>query len=194
LSPVPAPAVTVIAGVSIAIDERQFDGERFDIALSPDGIEIRRPGQMTRRLSWDRVSEWEIEDRRGGVLLTLRGRRSATPLLIPGWTVDELEAVLRDVMERISSTAVPETPAEEEPAVPPTAMAEATTTADPVSAVAVTEAAPEPVPSATRRRRRFPPWKLAVTVTLLAILATAVTLVLLQSAGVIHLSFLGPTV
>ena len=190
----PAPAVTVIAGVSVVIDGHRFDGERFDLALSPDGMEIRRPGQTTRQLSWDRVSEWELEHRRGGVLLTLRGRGSVTPLFIPRWTVDELEAVLRDVMERISSTAVPEAPAEEEPAVPTTAVADATTVpADPAFAGSATEAAPVPLPGAARRRRRFTPWKPVVTVTLLALLATAVTLVLLQSAGVIHLSFLGPT-
>jgi hypothetical protein len=190
----PAPSVTVIAGVSVAIDEGRVDGERFDVALSPDGIEIRRPGQTARLLSWDRVSEWELQDRRGGVLLTLRGRGSVTPLLIPRWTVDELEAVLRDVMERISPTAVREAPAEEEPAVPTTAVAHAATTrADPGSAVAVDDAVPGRVPRAAHRRRRFIPWKPVVTVTLLALLATAVTLVLLQSAGVIHLSFLGPT-
>jgi hypothetical protein len=51
-----------------------------------------------------------------------------------------------------------------------------------------------PVPAETARPgRRFARWKAVVTVTLLAALATAVTLVLLQSAGVIHLSFLGPT-
>ena len=187
----PAPSVTVIAGVSSAI-ERQFDGERFDIALSPDGVEIRRPGQMTRQLSWDCVSEWEIQDRRGGVLLTLRGPGSVTALLIPRWTVDELEAVLRDVMERISSTAVPEAPAVEEPPVPTTAVAQAPSTPADPAALAV-DAAHERVPRAARHRRRLHPWKPVVTLTLLAVLATAVTLVLLQSAGVIHLSFLGPT-
>jgi hypothetical protein len=48
-----------------------------------------------------------------------------------------------------------------------------------------------------RRARHGPPrferWKVIVTVMLLAVLAAAVTLVLLQSAGVIHLSFLGHT-
>jgi hypothetical protein len=190
----PAPSVTVIAGVSVAIDEGGFGGERFDIALSPDGIEIRRPGQTARHLPWDRVSEWELQDRRGGVLLTLRGRGSVTPLLIPRWTIDGLEAVLRDVMERISSTAVREAPAEEEPAVPTTAVAPVTTSpADPASAVAADDAAPERVPRAACGWRRSIPWKPVVTVTLLALLAIAVTLVLLQSAGVIHLSFLGPT-
>jgi hypothetical protein len=190
----PAPSVTVIAGVSVASDERRFHEERFDIALSPDGIEIRPPGKTSRQLSWDRVPDWELQDRHGGVLLTLRGQGSVTPLLIPRWTVDELEAVLRDVMETSSSTAVPEAPVHEEPAVPAIAVALATTTpADPASVVAVDEAAPESVPGAGRRLRRCIPWKPVVIVTLLALLATAATLVLLQSAGAIHLSFLGPT-
>ena len=36
------------------------------------------------------------------------------------------------------------------------------------------------------------PWKAVVTVALLGVLAAAVTLVLLQSAGVISWGFLGP--
>ena len=48
------------------------------------------------RMSWDRVSQWEIEERRGGVLLTLRGGGAITPLVVPGWTLDDLEAVMRD--------------------------------------------------------------------------------------------------
>ena len=43
------------------------------------------------------------------------------------------------------------------------------------------------------RRRRAPSWKGVATAVLLGLLATAVTLVLLQSAGVISWSFLGPT-
>jgi hypothetical protein len=35
-------------------------------------------------------------------------------------------------------------------------------------------------------------WKLVVTIALLGVAATAITLVLLQSAGVISWSFLGP--
>jgi hypothetical protein len=193
-----APAATVIAGVSLAIDERRLNGDRFDIALSPDGIEIRRPGQVARQLSWDHVSEWEIEERRGGVLLTLRGGGSVTPLMIPRWTVDELDAVLRDVMARMSAPEAPEAPATATttaPEVAPEAAPEAVQESVP-------ETAPETAPTAAsrreprrarRRQQSFARWKVAVTVTLLAVVATAVTLVLLQSAGVIHLSFLGPT-
>jgi len=47
-------------------------------------------------------------------------------------------------------------------------------------------------PGARGERRRLS-WRVVVTVVLLGVLATAVILVLLQSAGVIHLSFLGPT-
>ena len=65
-----------------------------------------------------------------------------------------------------------------------------------------------PPPSSRRRRSRPgwnggggvgpgaarpPSWKVVATAVLLGLLATAVTLVLLQSAGVISWSFLGPT-
>ena len=43
------------------------------------------------------------------------------------------------------------------------------------------------------RRPSAATWKAVVTVVLLGLLATAVTLVLLQSAGVISWGFLGPT-
>jgi hypothetical protein len=216
-----APAVTVIAGVSLYSDKRRFHGDRFDIALSPDGIEIRRPGQAVRQLSWDHVSEWEIEDRRGGVLLTLRGRGAVTPLVVPRWTVDELEVVLRD-----ATTAAPLPPASAVAPAPAAPLAPAAAPAPepapaaaPVPATApVAAPAPEPAPVAAparepapaaepppsavsplvtrpeqRRGPRFSLWKVVVTVTLLALLATAVTLVLLQSAGIIDLGFLGPT-
>ena len=48
----------------------------------------------------------------------------------------------------------------------------------------------------TAQRRsvaRCPPWKAVVTIALLGVLATAVTIVLLQSAGIISWSILGPT-
>jgi hypothetical protein len=48
-------------------------------------------------------------------------------------------------------------------------------------------------PDQRRKRQWLKQWKRVVTVTLLALVATAVTLVLLQSAGIIHISFLGPT-
>jgi hypothetical protein len=50
----------------------------------------------------------------------------------------------------------------------------------------------EPVRS-WRRRSSPVPWKAVVTLVLLGVLATAVTIVLLQSAGIISWSILGPT-
>jgi hypothetical protein len=83
-------------GVSLLTKDRGRH-DVFELALTYDGIEIRRSGQPTRHLSWERVSEWEIEHRRGGVLLTLRGGGAVTPLVIPHWKMDDLEAVLRAV-------------------------------------------------------------------------------------------------
>ena len=65
------------------------------------------------------------------------------------------------------------------------------------------QTSPTPPPPATapavsrseqrRRRRNGVPWKTVGTVALLCVLAAAVTVVLLQSAGVISWGFLGPT-
>ncbi|MGA2931526.1 MAG: hypothetical protein ABSE98_05495 [Acidimicrobiales bacterium] len=123
-------------------------------------------------MSWNRVSEWEGEERPGYVLLTPRGGGATTPLLIPGWTLDDLEILMRDMTADSSGP---------EPA------------ASPVEDVAPT---PAPDPSgAERHRHRMggKPWKAVVTLVLLGVLATAVILVLLQSAGIISWGFLGPT-
>jgi hypothetical protein len=45
----------------------------------------------------------------------------------------------------------------------------------------------------SRSRTRTAAWKAVVTVVLLGVVAAAVTLVLLQSAGIIDWGFLGPT-
>jgi hypothetical protein len=160
-----ATTATTNLGVSILTGRRRSPAEVFDIAHSTDGIEIRRPGRAATLMPWDRVSQWEIEERRGGVLLTVRGGGATTPLVVPGWSLDDLEEVMR------------------------TATGAATTaTATPAA------------PSGLERRRRIralsrpaSSWKVVATVVLLGLLATAVTLVLLQSAGVISWGFLGPT-
>jgi hypothetical protein len=84
-------------GVTLHSRARRKPADVFELALTYEGIEIRRPGEHPRYMSWDRVSEWEIEERRGGVLLTLRGGGSVTPLVIPRWTVDDLDVILRKV-------------------------------------------------------------------------------------------------
>ena len=163
-----ATTATTIVGVSILTGRRRSPAEVFDIALSTDGIEIRRPGRAATLMPWDRVSQWEVEERRGGVLLTVHGGGATTPLVVPGWSVDDLEAVMRTAAGAATTAASgPATPA---------------------------------APSRLERRRRIrarsrpaPSWKVVATVVLLALLATAVTLVLLQSAGVISWGFLGPT-
>src|SRR6185312_1491888 len=69
----------------------------FELVLSREGIEVRRPERPAQQMSWDRVAEWEIEERKGYVLLTLRGHGATTPLVVPGWTLDDLEVLMRDV-------------------------------------------------------------------------------------------------
>jgi hypothetical protein len=162
---VSASTTTTIRGVSFFARESTRKPDVFDVALSEEGITLQRPGRSEQRVTWARISGWEIEERPGSVVLTLRGGGSVTPLLVQGWTAEDLEAVMRDA-----------------------------------AASGAEEAAGRPAsrpvqPRAARRRaarRQHSVWKVLVTVVLLGVLATAVALVLLQSAGVISWGFLGP--
>ena len=205
---------TTIQGVSILSRQKKRGTDEFELVLSHEGIEVRRPERPAQLMSWDRVSEWEIEERKGYVLLTLRGQGATTPLVVPGWTLDDLEILMRDVTSG-SSADVPDGP---EPVVAQRnergtgAAVAVVATAAPATPAPATpspvQAAPPPesdapapaVPTRAERRqtatrgawrRRFT-WRTAVTVALLGVLAAAVILVLLQSAGVIDWSFLGP--
>jgi hypothetical protein len=270
---VTATTTTTIQGVSVHSRQKKRHADVFDLGLSPAGIEVRRPGRPVQQMAWNRVSEWEIEERKGYVLLTLRGRGATTPLIVPGWSLDDLEILMRNVTSG-ALTYVPDGPApsfdgvEENGTAPgaaaavPTAAPAARTrprrkSVPPVAAAATAAAAvtpvapapatasasvPAPAPAARTRPRRksVPPvaaaataaaavtpvvtpapptapapaptraerrqaakqrrtlgsltltWKAVVTIALLAVLAVAVTLVLLQSAGIISWGFLGP--
>jgi hypothetical protein len=217
---VAAAAATTIEGVSLLTDGPQL-GDPFDVGLSPDGIEVRQSGQATRKLPWDHVSEWTIEAHGQGVLLTLRGKSSDLRLMIPRWTSERLDAVLRHVtshtakFEKMPAETTPEETAPEATTPERTTPEESTplesTPGDGPARRPLAATAPERVdrsrpPARTtksrtaahargRRRRtvRRVTWKAVVTIVLLALLATAVTLVLLQSAGIIDWGFLGPT-
>ena len=186
---------TTIRGVSLLTPQSGRGGDAFDLALSPDGIEIRRPGQTVQHMPWSRVSQWEIEERRGHCLLTLRGDGATTPLVVPGWTLDDLEVLMREMTADTGGT-VADAPGDEG-TVDAATPAPAPTAADPVAAIVAAAPPPTPVePRAVRRRqrrRRRRSWKVVTTVVLLGVLAAAVALVLLQSAGVIDWGFLGPT-
>jgi hypothetical protein len=85
---------TTLRGVTLFTKSRRKGDDAFDISISPNGIQILRPGEEARLLEWDRVSSWEIEQRTRNVLLILRGGGSVTPLLIPEWKVDDLDELL----------------------------------------------------------------------------------------------------
>jgi hypothetical protein len=167
---VSATTTTTIRGVSIFSRQRRGKADVFDMVVSPEGVVIRRPGRADQRMAWDRVSQWEIEERPDCVVLTLRGGGSVTPLMVEGWTLDDLDAVMRQ------ATAGTTGPRAEE-ATP------ALTTPD----------QPRAVRRRAARRPRRAAWKTIVAVVLLGVAAAAVTVVLLQSAGIISWGFLGPT-
>ncbi len=207
---------TTISGVSLITPLVTRQGapapEVFEIVLSAAGIDFRHTERPHARLTWDKVSEWEIEEQEGDVLLTLQQGDAATPLLIPGWSAADLAAMLRQLTERPAQAKAAATPvrgknpvrtknpaetiAGDAPgAQPPHAACPGV--AEPLGASpgAATETGEEPGARGTSRRaRRHVSWKAVVAVALLGVLATAVALVLLQSAGVINWSFLGPNV
>lgn len=191
-----ATTTTTIRGVSIFSRQRSRKADLFDIALSSEGIAIQRQGRSEQHLTWERITQWEIQERPGCVVLTLRGGGSVTPLMVKGWTLEDLETVMREATTGATDPS------------PDTTVTSAAVTSEAVTSEAVEpgaatpgsappEAAPgAPVPRSTRRQATRPPrrsaWRVFVTIVLLCALATAVTLVLLQSAGVISWSFLGP--
>jgi hypothetical protein len=97
---------TTLRGVALFTKGRRRDDDVFDIAITPEGIEILRPDQEAHLLEWSRVATWEIEQRRRRVLLTLRGGGSVTPLMIPDWKVDDLDRLLREMTAHLAPSGV----------------------------------------------------------------------------------------
>jgi hypothetical protein len=198
---VTATTTTTIRGVSIFSRQRTRNTDVFDITLSPEGIVIRRPGRVDRHITWDRITEWETSERQGYVVLTLRGDGSVTPLMVQGWTLDDLETVMREARAdttgpaAVVPEAVPSEPVPSEP-VPSEPVPSEPVPSEPVPTEAVPAPAVPVVSRAARRRAahrsRRSVWKPLVVIVLLGVLATAVALVLLQSAGIISWGFLGP--
>jgi hypothetical protein len=214
---VAGPTSTTIRGVSILSRQKKRSDDSFDLVLSRQGIEVRRPERPVQQMSWERVSEWEIEECKGYVLLTLRGQGATTPLVVPGWTLDDLEIVMREVTSggpppEPAEPAQPAEPDEPEPVIDTNDGRSAAAVAvvapsAPAQTVRIPEvpepptgaAAPVPLSRMERRQRnaqgawrRRLSWRAVVTVVLLGVLAAAVILVLLQSAGIIDWGFLGP--
>jgi len=198
---VTASTTTTIRGVSIFSRQRKRKTDLFDIALSPEGIVIRRPGRSEQRMTWERITQWEIDERPGCIVLTLRGGGSVTPLMVKGWTLEDLETVMRE------ATAGTSGPADGTEAHVPTVADAAPVGAAPIGAApdpAIGQAIdpaidPAATPAQSRVARRQASqrpkrgvWKPLVATVMLCILAAAVTVVLLQSAGTISWSFLGP--
>jgi hypothetical protein len=86
-----------LRGVTLLPKARKRGRDIFDVVLTSAGIEIWRPGAPARHMPWEQISQWEIAQRSGGVQLVLRGGGTVTALIVPDWSVDRLDAVLRAV-------------------------------------------------------------------------------------------------
>ena len=185
-----ASTTTTIRGVSIFSRQRKRKADVFDIALSPEGIVIRRPGRTEQHMTWERIAQWEIEEQPDCIVLTLRGGGSVTPLMVKGWTLDGP----RDRHAGRHRGQPQERTPRSDPRCRRTSRSVSTSAGTALAAAAnaaARRAGAAPAPRAVRRHARST-WKALVTVVLLGVLATAVVVVLLQSAGVISWSFLGP--
>jgi len=199
---------TTISGVSLITGPAGRAPEQFEIILSSGGIDFRRPKRPGARLTWDKVSGWEIEERANDIVLTLQGAGAATPLLIPGWSASDLGALLRRLSEQPAATAAPDQAGEtDEPKQATNAKGAAKTddagtksagagrpgVVELLGTAAAGAENADPVQAPLQRARPLPQWKAVVTIALLGVLVAAVTIVLLQSAGIISWSILGPT-
>ena len=90
------PGTTTLTGVTLPGKGRRRGGEVFDVVLTPAGVTVERPGRAPRRLPWEQITEWELEQRRQDVRLTLRGGGAVTPFVIPRWRAEDLDAALRE--------------------------------------------------------------------------------------------------
>jgi hypothetical protein len=104
-----------LKGVTLATKGRRRGGDVFDVVLAPAGVEIRRPDQGVRRMDWERITEWEIVSRRGGVRLIFRGGGAVTPMVVPGWDVGALDAALQAATQPVEPSETGNQPENERP-------------------------------------------------------------------------------
>jgi hypothetical protein len=206
-----------ITNVTLVTDGKLQHDDTFTITLSANGIEVRRPDQASAHLAWSRVAQWQIEEDQTGLVLTLRGGGATTPLAIRGWSLPDLDALMRRFTghsatlattprgDAESAHSMAQTKSDGRPpgvvdllgtashSQPPVATAALRPVVDP-GADAEGRPAEEALATAPGGRwlERMTP-KAAIAVALLGLFALAVTIVLLQSAGIITWSFLGPT-
>jgi hypothetical protein len=125
---------TTLRGVTLFTKGRDRTDDVFDIAISPEGIAILRPDQEVRLLEWSRVATWELEQRRRRVLMILRGGGSVTPLMIPDWTVDDLDQVLQEATAHLVQAGLGPEEIEPDALAVPTVLVEAVEAIEPVEA------------------------------------------------------------
>ena len=104
------PVTTTLKGVTLPGKGRRREGEVFDVVLTAAGLTVERPGRAARRLPWEQITEWELEQRSGSVRLVLRGGGAVTALVVPRWSVGDLDAALRHAAAPAPDPADPADP------------------------------------------------------------------------------------
>jgi len=149
-------------------------GDLDGLALTLDGrgivVDAPAAGAGPRVLPWSSVTEWWVSPSPSGTLLSVHGAQGSFRFLVvdadPSSLVTHIEA-----LARLGGDGSPRPDA-------PSARREV-------------QAARRARGRGTRRRRSW--WRVALAVALVVVLVTGVALVLAQSAGLVHLPFLGPT-
>jgi hypothetical protein len=99
------PVTTTLRGVRVPGRGKRRGGDAFDLVLTPDALVVERHGEAPRRLPWEQITEWELEQRQGDVCLTLRGGGAVTPLVVPRWRAEDLDAALQEAVAPVVAVA-----------------------------------------------------------------------------------------
>ncbi len=147
-------------------DDRGPAARGLSLSVDRSGIAVGAPGSPPQLIGWGSVDGWRVDPGAGGAILTLQSHGRLARFFAPGRDPSELGRLVEAA--RRGPVAGPEG-------------------AGPGS----------PAPAATLVRRRRPGglarWQPLLVVVLVLVLAVSVALVLAQSAGAIHLGFLGGT-
>lgn len=148
-------------------DDRGVTARGLSLSVDRSGIAVGPPGSPPQVIGWDSVDGWRVDPGAGGAILTLGSHGRLARFFAPGWDPGDLGRLVEAA--RGGPVAGPEG----------------------TGGGSVGPAAP--IGARRRRAEGFARWQPLLVVVLVLVLAVSVALVLAQSAGAIHLGFLGGT-